>query len=158
MQFTFGPIDGVEFHALCPHADDRGWLLELYRADELTAEQMPLMAYISETAPGIARGPHEHLGQTDCFAFLGPGEFRLYLWDARPRSKTRGNRLVQTVGAGNAQRVIVPPGVVHAYRNVGATPGWVFNAANRLYAGPGRKAPVDEIRHEQANDCPYLLD
>jgi dTDP-4-dehydrorhamnose 3,5-epimerase len=44
--------------------------------------------------------------------------------------------------------LIIPPGVVHAYRNVGSGPGWVFNCPNRLYKGPERKEPVDEIRHE----------
>jgi len=54
--------------------------------------------------------------------------------------------------------VIVPPGVVHAYRNVSDEPGWVFNFPNRLYRGPGRSEPVDEIRHEDLEDSPYVLD
>ena len=83
--FRDGPIDGVTFRPLAPHKDHRGWLIELYREDELPAEQHPVMAYVSETLPGVARGPHEHVDQTDYFAFLGPGEFLLYLWDARAR-------------------------------------------------------------------------
>jgi len=158
MQFLSGPIDGVTFLPLRRHTDGRGWLVELYRADELPAEHLPVMAYVSETAPGVARGPHEHREQTDCFVFLGPGDFQLYLWDARPHSPTRGHRLVEIVGAKNPQRVIVPPGVVHAYKNISTTPGWVLNAANRLYAGQGRKERVDEIRHEQAANSPYVLD
>jgi dTDP-4-dehydrorhamnose 3,5-epimerase len=54
--------------------------------------------------------------------------------------------------------VIVPPGVVHAYRNVGTIAGWVFNAPNRLYAGPGKREPVDEIRHENQAESLYRLD
>ena len=42
--------------------------------------------------------------------------------------------------------VWIPPGVVHAYRNVGTIPGLVFNSPNRLYAGYGKREPVDEIR------------
>jgi dTDP-4-dehydrorhamnose 3,5-epimerase len=34
----------------------------------------------------------------------------------------------------------------------------VFNCPNRLYKGPGRKGPVDEIRHENAEDTPFHLD
>ena len=62
------------------------------------------------------------------------------------------------VGESNPQSVVVPPGVVHAYRNVGATPGWVFNTPNRLYGGRGKLAPVDEIRHEDRLDSPYRMD
>jgi len=156
--FTDGPIDGVVFRALTPHRDARGWLVELFRADVLPAEQCPVMAYVSETLPGVARGPHEHVDQTDFFAFLGPGDFMLYLWDARVDSPTRGRRLRAAVGASNPQSVVVPPGVVHAYRNVGATAGWVFNGPNRLYAGKDRREPVDEIRHEDRADSPYRLD
>ncbi|MDZ4783287.1 MAG: dTDP-4-dehydrorhamnose 3,5-epimerase family protein [Planctomycetia bacterium] len=158
MRFETGSIQGVEFRPLPLRADHRGWLLELYRADELPAGLLPQMAYVSETAPGVARGPHEHREQTDCFAFIGPGDFRVYLWDARHDSPTLGNRIVRTVGESDRQFLLVPPGVVHAYRNISSTPGWVFNSANRLYAGPGRGEPVDEIRHELSSDSPYLLD
>jgi dTDP-4-dehydrorhamnose 3,5-epimerase len=44
--------------------------------------------------------------------------------------------------------VIVPPGVVHGYRNIGDQAGLVVNLPNRLYKGQGRSEPVDEIRHE----------
>ena len=86
--FREGPIDGVTFRPLAPHKDHRGWLIELYREDELPAGQHPVMAYVSETLPGVARGPHEHVDQADYFAFVGPGEFLLYLWDARTASVT----------------------------------------------------------------------
>ena len=38
--------------------------------------------------------------------------------------------------------LVIPAGVVHAYRNVGNEPGVVFNCPNRMYKGPGRKEPV----------------
>jgi dTDP-4-dehydrorhamnose 3,5-epimerase len=156
--FREGPIDGVILRAIAIHKDQRGWLAELYREDEMPASERPVMAYVSETLPGVARGPHEHVDQTDCFVFVGPGEFRLYLWDARPDSATHGHCMKVAVGESNRQCAIVPPGVVHAYKNVGDTPGWVFNAPNRLYAGPGKRGPVDELRHEDRADSPYRLD
>ncbi len=156
--FVEGPIEGVVFRPLTLHKDQRGWLAELYREDELPAEQHPVMGYVSQTQPGIARGPHEHVDQTDYFAFLGPGDFMIYLWDARAGSPTRGHRIRAAVGESNRQTVVVPPGVVHAYKNVGATPGLVFDAPNRLFAGHGKRGPVDEIRYEGCPDCPYRLD
>ena len=156
--FTDGPINGVILKPLSPHTDHRGWLIELYREDELPRERHPAMAYVSETLPGVARGPHEHVEQTDYFAFFGPGEFLLYLWDARPDSPTCGRCMKVAVGESNKQIAIIPPGVVHAYKNIGATPGWVFNLPNRLYAGPGKRDPVDEIRHEDKAESVYRLD
>ncbi|MCA9100946.1 MAG: dTDP-4-dehydrorhamnose 3,5-epimerase family protein [Planctomycetales bacterium] len=158
VRFTEGAIAGVSITPLTRHSDDRGWLVELFRRDELASDVLPAMAYLSETLPGVTRGPHEHVAQTDCFAFLGPGTFRLYLWDMRHTSSTQGRRQTLDVGEHNPTRVIVPPGVVHAYRNVGDVPGWVLNAPNQLFAGHGRCQPVDEIRHENNPNSPFHLD
>jgi dTDP-4-dehydrorhamnose 3,5-epimerase len=62
------------------------------------------------------------------------------------------------VGGDNPTVVTIPPGVVHAYHNVGAVPGWVINAPNRLYRGHGKQSPVDEIRHEDEPNTPFVLD
>jgi dTDP-4-dehydrorhamnose 3,5-epimerase len=53
--------------------------------------------------------------------------------------------------------VIIPAGVVHAYQNLGPGPGWVFNCPNRLFKGPGRKEPVDEVRHEADPESPFRV-
>jgi len=156
--FIDGPIDAVIFKPLEVHADRRGWLIELFRDDELLPGRRPVMAYLSETLPGVTRGPHDHVDQTDYFAFIGPGEFTLYLWDIRAESPTWGHRMKVVVGESNKQIVIVPPGVVHAYKNTGDVPGRVFNAPNRLYAGEGKREPVDEVRYEDRRDSPYLVD
>lgn len=156
--FEEGPIDGLLVSPLRAHTDARGWLIELFRADELPADNVPAMAYVSETLPGVARGPHEHVDQDDFFAFFGPGDLTLYCWDARRDSPTYGHKAKMPVGQLHAVRVIVPKGVVHGYRNSGDVPAWVFNAPNRLYAGPGKREPVDEIRHEEAAGSPYQMD
>ena len=158
MRFTIGPIDGVQVKDLGKHEDSRGWLVELFRNDELAGEYRPVMSYISETLPGVARGPHEHRDQADLFCFLGPSTFRVYLWDARKDSKTHGCKMVLDAGETSPRSVIIPPGVVHAYKNVGPKSGWVVNLPNKLYAGEGRKEPVDEIRHESDTDTLYTLD
>ena len=156
--FREGPIEGVIVEPLDRYEDARGWLVELYREDELEPAVHPVMAYISQTLPGVARGPHEHREQTDCFAFVGPGDFKLYLWDTRRDSPTSGNRQTLLVGQSSRQLVLVPPGVVHAYKNVSQVPGLVFNCPNRLYAGEGKQQPVDEIRHEDQPESPFVID
>ncbi len=158
MTFTPGPIEGIIWKPLKKFHDDRGWLCELFRHDEMPGEYHPVMAYASVTQPGIARGPHEHVDQADYFAFFGPSNFKMYLWDNRPQSKTYRNVETRIVGDDQPMALIVPVGVVHAYKCVGTVPGLVFNGPNRLYKGPGKKDPVDEIRHEDVKDSPYHLD
>jgi dTDP-4-dehydrorhamnose 3,5-epimerase len=132
-------------------------LIELFRHDELDAEFHPAMSYVSMTRPGIARGPHEHRDQADLFAFVGPSTFRLWLWDNRPDSPTHGKRHILDAGPDTPTMVVVPAGVVHAYKNIGECDGLVFNAPNRLFMGPGKQQPVDEIRHEDDPDSPFQL-
>jgi dTDP-4-dehydrorhamnose 3,5-epimerase len=158
VQFSEGPIHDVVVRELTKRRDQRGWLAELFREDELDKRFLPVMAYVSETAVGVARGPHEHRDQADLFCFLGPSTFRIYLWDSRPHSETRGRSMVFDAGEHRPCAVLVPAGVVHAYKNVGTVPGWVINLPNRLYAGKGRREPVDEIRHENDHASPYRLD
>jgi len=158
MQFTAGPIDGVIWKPLNKFHDQRGWLCEMFRQDDVPAEYHPVMAYLSVTEAGVARGPHEHVDQADYFCFLGPSNFKVYLWDNRHKSPTYRHRFTDVVGQDKPMMLIIPAGVAHAYKNVGGEPGVVFNCPNRLYKGPGRKDPVDEIRHEEDKDSPFQLD
>lgn len=160
--FKKGPIDGVHIKPLAFFEDDRGWLSELLREDDIKDELndasiMPTMCYISMTRPGIARGPHEHAQQTDYFAFIS-STFKLVLWDRREGSPTYNNRIVKFCGERNPCYAVVPPGVVHAYKNVGISDGTVINFPNRLFAGWGKKEPIDEIRYEHDPGTPYRVD
>lgn len=156
--FRDGPIEGLIVRPLVQHEDSRGWLTELFRRDELPPGFEPAMAYASQTLPGVSRGPHEHRHQTDLFACFGPGNLQLFAWDTRPHSETYGNRMTLIMGTSNPVIVLVPPGVVHGYRNEGDEPALVFNAPDRLFAGERRQEPVDEIRHEDEPDSPFSFD
>ncbi len=149
---------GVRIEPLARHDDARGWLTELFRADELPGGEAPAMAYVSATRPGAARGPHEHVRQTDIFCFLGPGTFAVYLWDNRRRSKTFGRAERFELGADCPARLTIPPGVVHGYRNISRVEAVCFNAPNRLYRGRGKRAKVDEIRHEADPASPFRME
>jgi dTDP-4-dehydrorhamnose 3,5-epimerase len=138
-------LEGVVIRPLKKFADPRGWLMEVFRDDELPEGFDPTMGYLSVTHPGVARGPHEHVDQTDGFSFLS-GTFRLTLWENRPGKPSR--KEVFEVGENNPIFVTVPPGVVHAYENISSADAFVLNFPDRLYAGWGKKEPVDEIRHE----------
>jgi dTDP-4-dehydrorhamnose 3,5-epimerase len=157
-QFKTGDIDGVIVRELRRFPDKRGWLTELFRHDELAAEFFPTMSYISATKPGVTRGPHEHVDQADLFCFLGPSNFRMRMWDNREASPTFNSMMTLVVGADDPRLVLVPAGVVHAYQNVGTDEGIVINCPNRLYAGPGRRDAVDEIRHEDDPNTRFRMD
>lgn len=156
--FKEGPIEGVEIRKLKRYADERGWLMELFRTDEVAIVYHPAMTYVSLTRPGIARGPHEHIDQADYFCFAGPSDFKVYLWDNRVESPTYRNKVTIVAGASEPMVVIVPKKVVHAYKNVGVDEGFVINCPNRLFKGEGKKEPVDEVRYENDPSSPYRLD
>jgi len=156
--FLKAVIDGVIVRELGKYNDSRGWLSELFRHDELPAEFLPVMAYISSTLPGITRGPHEHVDQADLFCFLGPSNFKLRMWDNRQDSPTYRQVMTLVAGEDNPRVVIVPKGVVHAYQNIGDKDGIVINCPNRLYRGDQRREEVDEIRHEDDPDTIFRMD
>lgn len=152
--FKQGAICGVRVYEIQKHLDERGWLAELFRHDDMDVEFYPQMGYISQSEPGAERGPHEHMNQADFFCFIGPSNFKLRLWDNRRDSDTYCNVMTLFVGEDNPKSVLVPAGVVHAYRNVGRAAGVVLNFPNRLYMGDGRRESVDAIRHE---DDPHTI-
>jgi dTDP-4-dehydrorhamnose 3,5-epimerase len=156
--FKNGKIHDVVVKDLVKHIDDRGWLTEIFREDEMEKQFLPVMAYISMTKPNVARGPHEHADQADDFGFLGPSNFKIYLWDNRKSSPTYMMKQVLFAGEDAPKSILIPAGVVHAYKNVGGTLGMVVNCPNRLFAGKGKKEAVDEIRHEADPDTIFQLD
>ncbi len=161
MKYENGDISGVIIKKLEIFTDSRGYLMELYRKDWLEGtgyDLNPAMGYMSFTKSGVSRGPHEHREQTDIFVFVGPGTFRIWLWDARKKSKTYGNRFYIDGGTNDPILVIVPFGVVHGYKNISGNDGMVLNFPNRLYAGYNKMDAVDEIRHEDDVDGIFKME
>ena len=158
-KFTKGKIQDVVIYPLKKFVDERGWLCELFRHDEIAAQFYPTMAYISITEPNLQRGPHEHAAQADLFCFLGTSNFKLRLWDNRENSPTFRNVMTLVVGADNPQAVIIPKGVVHAYKNVSTIEkGMVINCPNQLFMGEGKRGEIDEIRHEDDPNTIFTMD
>lgn len=154
-----GQIEGVIMKKLVKHLDERGYLCETFRSDELPSDLKPTMSYVSYTEPGIARGPHEHLKQTDIFAFMGPGNFKLKLWDNRKSSPTYKKWMELYAGQDKPLLVVIPPGVVHGYKNISSSErGMVLNFPDQLFMGPGKKEAVDEVRHEADLNSPFSME
>jgi dTDP-4-dehydrorhamnose 3,5-epimerase len=151
-------IQDVVVYPLKKFEDERGWLAELFRHDRIDEEFYPAMSYLSFTKPGITRGPHEHVDQADLFCFIGPSVFKLRLWDNREDSSTYRSVMTLFPGADNALGVIVPKGVVHAYKNIGTEDGMVINCPNRLYKGENYSEEIDEVRHEDDPGTIFIMD
>jgi dTDP-4-dehydrorhamnose 3,5-epimerase len=117
------------------------------------------MAYISLTEPNVLRGPHEHVDQADLFCFLGPGNFKMRMWDNRKDSSTYNFVMTLLVGEDNPQAIIVPKGIVHAYKNYSKIQkGIVINCPNRLFMGENKSEEIDEIRHEDDPNTIYRIE
>jgi dTDP-4-dehydrorhamnose 3,5-epimerase len=156
--FIEGNIEDVVVYKIKKFVDERGWLAELFRHDEIAEEFYPAMSYISLTEPGVQRGPHEHVDQADLFCFIGPGNFKLRMWDNRKESSTFDYVMTMVVGEDNPTGVIIPKGIVHAYKNESLTEkGMVINCPNRLFMGEGKKEIIDEIRHEDDPETTYKM-
>ncbi len=145
-------MEGLEVKELALFKDQRGWLGEIMRDDESKIKSV--MSYLSMTKPGFVRGPHEHKEQTDFFCFIG--RFRLYFWDNRETSPTYKEH--KTIDTSNPTIAVVPPGIVHAYKNIERREGYVINMPDKLYRGWGKTEEVDELRYENDPESPFKIE
>ena len=53
MEWVKGEIEAVIIKKLTKHLDERGFLAETFRMDELPENLQPVMSYVSYTEPGI---------------------------------------------------------------------------------------------------------
>jgi len=150
-------IKDVIIKALKKNTDERGFLIEAWRADWGEIFFSPHMSYVSFTFYNKTRGPHEHKHQTDYFIFGPFGTFALYLWDNRQNSPTFNISMTVHGGEDSPVLVIVPPGVIHGYKCVSEKGGIVFNQPDSLYRGAGGKGKVDEIRHENDPHSKFII-
>jgi dTDP-4-dehydrorhamnose 3,5-epimerase-like enzyme len=89
------------------HRDARGALFEPLNDAELAAQKN---VHVVLTQPNEVRGNHLHRTATETTSVVGPCLIRL-----REAGVVRDIE----VAAGEICRVVIPPGVAHAYRNTG---------------------------------------
>jgi UDP-2-acetamido-2,6-beta-L-arabino-hexul-4-ose reductase len=122
----------VQIARIAGHQDARGSLFEPLDASEL-AEQRNIHVVI--TAPDAIRGNHFHRHSVEITAVVGPCLVRL----------KEGDRLREvTIPAGEAWRLTIPPGVVHAYRNIGSA-AMVLVSFNSSTHDPGNPDTLREV-------------
>lgn len=103
------PIVPTLIETLTTHRDTRGALFEPLNDAELATQKN---VHVVLTLPNEVRGNHRHLAATETTCVVGPCLVRL---------KEAGSIRDVEVPAGEVRRFTIPPGVVHAYRNTGAT-------------------------------------
>jgi dTDP-4-dehydrorhamnose 3,5-epimerase len=125
-------IDGVATKRLAVHADERGRLMEMLRADE------PIFAgfgqvYLTTAYPGVVKAWHLHRTQVDHFVCVA-GMVKVVLFDEREGSATRG--LVNEFFLGDHAPVLVriPAGVLHGYKCVSEREALLINIPSVPYA------------------------
>ena len=144
------PIDGVKVKPLRTIADERGWLMEILRADEADLFTKFGQVYVSATYPGVVKGWHYHRKQVDNFACVA-GMVKLVLIDTRVGSPTEGTVNEFFIGVQNPMLVQVPNLVYHGWKCISPEPSLVINIPNEAYL---RDEP-DEYRLEPHGSLPY---
>ena len=128
-------IDGVRILPLALWPDDRGWFLEVARLGQgPVAEFDPATTQVSSALsyPGTIKAFHFHRHQTDYWVPVA-GMLQVALVDLRRGSRTFGVKNTIYVGQLRSWSIIVPPGVGHGYKVIGADPAVLVYVTNRVY-------------------------
>ncbi|MCC6393043.1 MAG: dTDP-4-dehydrorhamnose 3,5-epimerase family protein [Bryobacterales bacterium] len=128
-------IEGVRVQPFPLWPDDRGYFLEIARMGQgLVADYPSESTQVSAALsyPGTIKAFHFHLHQTD-FWVAAQGMFQVALVDLRLGSPTFGRRNTLYVGALRPWQILIPPGVGHGYKVVGADPAMLVYITNRIY-------------------------
>ena len=143
------PIRGVRTKPLRLIPDERGWLMEILRADDPLFAQFG-QVYVSGTYPGVVKAWHYHRQQTDNFACVA-GMIKLVLVDTRDDSPTSGCVNEFFLGTQNPTLVQIPNLVYHGWKCISQEPSVVVNVPTEPY----RYDDPDEYRLEPHGTLPY---
>jgi len=143
-------IDGVKVKKLKVIPDERGRLMEMFRADDEFFEKFG-QVYVTTTYPGVIKAWHKHEKQADNMACVA-GMVKLALYDARPKSPTRGKVDQVYMGVHNPVLVHIPAGIYHGWMCVSETESVVVNAPTEMY---DYKNPDEQRLDPYGGEIPY---
>ena len=144
------PIHDVKTKKLRVMPDERGWLMEILRADEPELFSKFGQVYVSATYPGVVKAWHYHQHQIDYFACVA-GMVKLVLIDTREGSPTNGAINEFFLGTHNPMLVKVPNLVYHGWKCISLEPALVVNVPTEPY----RTTDPDEYRLAPHGTLPY---
>jgi len=128
-------IAGVKIVAHSVWPDDRGYFLEVLRSGQGLVAEFPKESTQVSAAlsyPGTIKAFHFHRHQTDCWVPVA-GMFQVALVDLRRASPTFGARNTMYAGILRPWQFLIPPGVAHGYKVLGANPGLLVYVTDRFY-------------------------
>ncbi|MEJ5368469.1 MAG: dTDP-4-dehydrorhamnose 3,5-epimerase family protein [Bryobacteraceae bacterium] len=128
-------IHGVRVAPVPVWADDRGYFMEVARMGcGLPAAFPPESTQVSAALswPGAIKAFHFHRRQTD-FWTVAEGMLQVALVDLRPGSPTFGRKNTLYIGTLRPWQILIPPGVGHGYKVIGAAPALLVYLTDRFY-------------------------
>jgi len=143
-------IDGVKIKKLKVIPDERGRLMEMFRADDEFFEKFG-QVYVTTTYPGVVKAWHKHEKQADNMACVA-GMVKLALYDARNGSSTRGQIDQFYMGVHNPILIHIPAGIYHGWMCVSDTESIVVNAPTEMY---NYKIPDEQRLDPHGGEIPY---
>jgi len=135
-------IDGVMIQPLAVWPDDRGYFLEVARIGQGLASGFstaPVQVSSALSYPGTIKAFHYHQRQSDLW-IPACGMLQVALVDLRTASPTFGIRNTLFIGVLRPWQVLIPPGVAHGYKIIGADPAVLVYITDQFYN------PADEGR------------
>ncbi len=143
-------IAGVQVKTLDIKADERGRLVELFRADEPALGGFG-QVHLTTLYPGVVKAWHLHKRRTDTLCVVS-GMARLGLYDAREGSGTREELNQFFLGVHSPLRITVPPGVWFGLKGIGETEALVLVFTDQ----PNNPRDPDEERWDpEVNEIPF---
>jgi dTDP-4-dehydrorhamnose 3,5-epimerase len=128
-------IEGVRVHPCALWPDDRGYFLEVTRIGQGPAAAFPTSSTQVSAAlsyPGTIKAFHVHKHQTDFWAPVA-GMLQVALVDLRAGGPTHGRRNTFYLGNLRPWQLLIPPGVGHGYKVIGADPAVLVYVTDRFY-------------------------
>jgi dTDP-4-dehydrorhamnose 3,5-epimerase-like enzyme len=127
------PATRVVVETIKTHRDARGSLFEPLSDAELAAQKN---VHVVLTQPNEVRGNHVHRTAVETTSVVGPCLIRL---------KEAGTIRDLEVPAGETWRLTIPPGVVHAFRNTGASMLLLVSFSTQLHDAAGADTVREQI-------------
>ena len=125
-------IEGVRCRLARPVSHRHGHLTEVFRADWGVTEAPVVQVNLTTTFPGRIRGWGIHRFLVDRL-FAATGSFCIVCYDGRRGSPTFGRINEFIVGERNQGLVVIPPGVYHGWKNIGAEEAGIVSMPSQLY-------------------------
>lgn len=117
--------------------DDRGWLFEMARLEELGIVAKQVTA--SHLFSGAIKAFHKHEKQTDWVTCV-LGNVKLITFEMEEGEKLPKGMTITYFGEKNPALVKIPPGTYHGYTALGGAPATIIYITDQIYD------PADEFR------------